>query len=227
MGRREVDPTMSKPTTRHALRAALLSLTAGLFLPGALAAQGATSAALPSTVQVPVLQALPSGPPGDAVPRSAAHLHGRADPGPDLTSRAVPELLLPELAGDGARHPMVRVGTPAVMDSRAPNPPSVLDAVFPLADPAGADEEDARESLGGLGDVLPRKLCRDLVELRPGCDGTGACSSGTGGSSDGESWTARGSSPGSDSTCRRIRTRASASRWSRTDVREISRSFPA
>lgn len=158
---------MPKPTVRHALRAALLTLTTGLLLPGALAAQGAASASLPSTVHVPSLEALRSGPSGDAVPRSAARLRAAAA-GPDLTSRAVPELRLPELAADGARHPMVRVGTPAVMgrDPAAAEPPAVLDAVFLLAGPAGADENDARESLGGLGDVLPRELCRDLVELK-------------------------------------------------------------
>lgn len=44
--------------------------------------------------------------------------------------------------------------------------PIVLDAVFERAAPGEPDAEDGRESLGSLGDVLPRGLCRDLLELR-------------------------------------------------------------
>lgn len=44
--------------------------------------------------------------------------------------------------------------------------PAARDAVFALTGPPRAAPADAREDLGGLGDVLPRELLHDLMELR-------------------------------------------------------------
>lgn len=44
--------------------------------------------------------------------------------------------------------------------------PAARDAVFALAGPPEDAPADARQDLGGLGDVLPRELLRDLLELR-------------------------------------------------------------
>lgn len=44
--------------------------------------------------------------------------------------------------------------------------PAARDAVSALAGPPEGARDVAREDLGGLGDVLPRKLLRDLLELQ-------------------------------------------------------------
>lgn len=143
---------MPNPTEPHAPRVALLTLAAGLLLPGALAAQPVDAVSIPSSVSIPSLADVRSGHLAAPAPSRSAR--------PDGPSTVVPALRVPGGAAGGP------VGPPRGLGDRPLEPPSVLEAVLALAGPRDAGAEDARESLGSLGDVLPRELCRDLLELR-------------------------------------------------------------
>lgn len=128
---------MPKPTVPRAASAALPLLAAGLLLPGALAGQQPAPVPIPSLDQV--------RPEWRVQPESAEDV--RPEPAPAPGPRQHPRLALPAGPSPGSWLPAAR------------------DAVFALAGPPRDAPADARDDLGGLGDVLPRELLRDLLEL--------------------------------------------------------------
>lgn len=149
---------MPNPTEPHAPRAALLILTAGLLLPGALAGQLTNSASIPSTVSVPPLEQVGSGSLGGPHP-------SRPVP-PEPASTVVPTLRPAALAAGEDRDRTPRFGAAGGLGSPQAAPASLPSGVFlPVGgrQPAG---DDVREPFGSLGEFLPRELRRDLLELR-------------------------------------------------------------
>lgn len=143
---------MPPPTSPLALTRTALAVTVGLLLPGALAGQQTTRVPVPSLEQ----------PRAAAAPSRASHLpdapHAGLAPGRSLAPAAD---LDPGTPGETGRF-----GAEALPGETSHGTSTVLDAVFSVASPVKPVAEDARRSLGSLGDVLPRGLCRDLLELR-------------------------------------------------------------
>lgn len=129
---------MPKPTVPRATSVALPLLVTGLLLPGAVAGQQ------PSPIPIPSLE--------QVRPESRVQPESAEDVRPEATSAPGPR-----------QHP--RLAFPA---GPAPGSwlPAARDAVFALTGPPEGAPADVREDLGGLGDVLPRELLRDLLELR-------------------------------------------------------------
>lgn len=147
----------------HACFAALvtlMALAAGPLPPGALSAQAPTSVSVASLEAGPVRAA--PGPGFHPVDRAGIRPAGPSG----IRPGAHPSLRLPAGPDRDAFHPAVRAGAAGTASRRPAEPPSVLDAVLILARPSEPAPGDARDSFGTLGDVLPRELCRDLLELR-------------------------------------------------------------
>lgn len=137
---------MPKPTVPRAASLALPLLVAGLLLPGAVAGQH------PSPVPIPSLEQARTESQVRPASIDRVRLESVDDVRPVSTSAAGPR-----------QHPRLSVPHGPPHGSWLP---AARDAVFALAgSPEGAPAE-GREDLGGLGDVLPRELLRDLLELQ-------------------------------------------------------------
>jgi hypothetical protein len=131
---------MPQPTVPRAASMALPLLVAGLLLPGAVAGQQ------PSPVPIPSLDGVRPESADRVRPQAVEDLRpaSTSAPGPGQQ----PRLAVPPGPAPGSWLPAAR------------------DAVFALAGSPEDAPPDAREDLGGLGDVLPRELLRDLLELQ-------------------------------------------------------------
>lgn len=142
---------MTRTARRRVTTVSLSFAAAWLLLTGAAAGQQSGLASVPSLGSVPSDgAALPDG-------REVA-TDGRASRrGALRVPAALPRGSAPRAARSGAasrpREPVVDAA-------------SVLRAVFALGGSSRTSEEDLRDDLGSLGDVLPGALLRDLVELR-------------------------------------------------------------
>lgn len=138
---------MQPPEPLRGHRPDLLILTLVVLLPAALAGQQPTPAAIPS---LPAVE-------DDRQPARTA-----AVPGSDAHSAATP-LAAPAPSVLDVALAWASAGPSSDAGLRRPTSPHREDLAAP---PAPSTAEDADQSLGSLGDVLPRGLCRDLRELR-------------------------------------------------------------